>query len=484
MPEILVGFGLVAAVLTITALVSGLVERSPLSFPLLFLGLGFLLSEYGLGIIEIDAHAPALEIVATLTLSLVLFLDAVKLDLRELGKRWLVPFLILIPGTGLIIGLGALPIALLFGFPIVVAVIGGAVLASTDPVVLREIVRDERIPRSVRQVLKFEAGSNDILVLPVVLILIGVAQAQVGDLAGWAVFLGKLLLLGPLVGFAIGGVGAWLIAKIDAHMGIRREYQALYGVGMVLTAYVAATAVGGDGFLATFAAGIAVVLLNQTLCSCFLEYGEITSEMAMLVAFVLFGAVLAGALGSVPLAPALLLAALVVLVIRPSVLGLVLARSKMSWEAHAFVSWFGPRGLNSLLLMLIAIYAGVEGAEELFGIVGVVVLASVVVHGATAPPCVAWYARRLSRDTLAEEREDTAAGLFGHSEDTVTRIKPEDLNRLLSSLGPPVLLDVRSRSTYLHDGARIPGGVRVLPDQVIDWAADAPKDRLVVAYCT
>ena len=244
---------------------------------------------------------------------------------------------------------------MIMGFSWTMAFLGGAVLASTDPVVLREIIRDHRIPRSVRQILKIEAGANDIVVLPVVLVLIAVATRQAGDLQGWGIFMAKLLLLGPAIGFAVGGAGSWLMNQIDRRMNIRSEHQAFYGVGLVLAAYAAATAAGGDGFLAAFAAGLAVLLLNQSLCDCFLEYGEVTSEMAMLLAFVLFGIVLSGMVGSVALVPALGLAALVIFVIRPGVLGVVLARAKMSWEAHGFVCWFGPRGLNSLLLALLAV---------------------------------------------------------------------------------------------------------------------------------
>ncbi len=109
MPDILLAFGLVAIVLVATALASGAVERSPLTFPLLFLGLGFLLGERGVGLIEMGPYSTVLEVVATLTLSLVLFLDAVNLQVHELGKRWVVPFLILGPGTGLIIVLTAVP---------------------------------------------------------------------------------------------------------------------------------------------------------------------------------------------------------------------------------------------------------------------------------------------------------------------------------------------------------------------------------------
>ena len=164
MPDFVTVLGVLAVILTVAALASGFVERSPISFPLMFLGFGLAIGEGGFGFIEISPHDSILEVVATLTLSLVLFLDAVKLQIEELGKRWLVPFLILVPGTGLIIALGAVPLALILGFGWVMAFIGGAVLASTDPVVLREIVRDRRIPRSVRQVLKIEAGMNDLIV--------------------------------------------------------------------------------------------------------------------------------------------------------------------------------------------------------------------------------------------------------------------------------------------------------------------------------
>ena len=191
---------------------------------------------------------------------------------------------------------------------------------------------------------------NDLIVLPVILILIAVARSEVGDVSTWASFLGKLLVLGPVIGFAVGGAGAWAMSQMVRLVGIRIEYQALYGIGLVLAAYSAASASGGDGFLGAFAAGVAIVVLNQDLCDCFLDYGETTSEMAMLFAFVLFGAVLSGILGEARLWTSILMAFLVVCIFRPAVLGAVLARANMSWEAHAFVSLFGPRGLNSLLL--------------------------------------------------------------------------------------------------------------------------------------
>ena len=400
MADFVLAFGLLATVLIITALSSGFIQRSPLSFPLMFLTLGLVLGQNGLGFITVSPQDPILEVVATLTLCLVLFLDALQIQIKELGKRWLVPALVLGPGTMLIIALGALPLALMLGFTWTVAFIGGAVLASTDPVILREILSDERIPRPVRQVLKIEAGTNDLVVLPVILILIAVAQSEIGAPLEWAGFLFKLLILGPAVGFIIGGIGSWLMVKSNERLGVKRVYQALFGLGLVLASYSAATALGGDGFLAAFFAGLAVVLLNQTLCNGFLDFGETSAEMTMMVAFILFGAVLSGILGETDIWPALLLAVLVIFLIRPSVLGLVLAR----WEAHFLVAWFGPRGLNSLLLALLVVQANLLESEALLATVGVVVLASAAVHGASAAPLAGWYSNRIARETRKKRR--------------------------------------------------------------------------------
>jgi NhaP-type Na+/H+ or K+/H+ antiporter len=484
MSELVQGFALVAIVLTVSALVSGLVERAPLSFPMLFLGLGWLLGAGGLNMLPIDAHSPILEAVGIASLALVLFLDAVKVQLDELRNDWRIPMLALGPGTLLIITGVAAAAYLLIGPSPVQSVVLGAILASTDPVVLRDVLRNERIPQAVRRALSFEAGMNDIVVLPIVLIGIAVLTARLGGVLDWMRFLANLLVLSPLVGMAVGGVGAWLMGRADRRFGIRREYQALYGIGLVLAAYVAGQAVGGDGFLAAFFAGLAVTLFNVTLCDCFLEYGEVTAEMAMLLAFVLFGAVFSTLLSTVALGPALALALIVIGVMRPLALWLVLQRAAISNAARAFIGWFGPRGLNSLLLALLVVQAGAPDAEWLLAITGVVVLVSVVAHGASATPLAVWYGRRLAQQTLAEERESTVVGLFQPDADGVPRITPDELAARLAGDNPPIVLDVRTRAQYDQDRDRIPGSVRVLPDQVEAWAAGQPRERAVVAYCT
>ncbi len=488
MPDVLTAFGLISAVLIVSALLSGIVERAPISFPMVFLALGFLLGDHGFGVLTLDAHDPTLEIIGNLSLALVLFLDAVKLRFDEIGENWLTPALALGPGTLLTVSMVTVGAVMLLGASWTQALLLGAILSSTDPVVLRDVLRDERIPRSVRGTLSMEAGTNDIVILPTVLILIAIINAEAGGAAGWVVLLGKLLLVGPAIGMLIGAGGAWLMSKADAKYGIRTEHQALYGLGLVIASYSAATAIGGDGFLAAFAAGFAVTAFNFALCDCFVEYGETTAEMAMLVAFVLFGAVLGATFDQISLLPTLVFGALVLGIARPLAFRIVLHRARMSDIARWFIAWFGPRGLNSLLLALLALHAGVPRAEWLLGIVGIVVVMSVVLHGVSATPLAMVYGKIVATRTLEEERESTAADIFGaDTANRVPRISVQALADRLAQSNPPLILDVRTRSQHGMDAGSIPGSVWVLPDQVADWAERYPATfagRQVVTYCT
>jgi 3-mercaptopyruvate sulfurtransferase SseA len=112
------------------------------------------------------------------------------------------------------------------------------------------------------------------------------------------------------------------------------------------------------------------------------------------------------------------------------------------------------------------------------------VLVSVVAHGVTATPFSSWYAGKISEQTLAEERAGTAAELFTQRPDDVPRVTPAQLVDRLGEPHPPLILDVRSRSEYQRDGVRIPGSIRVLADQVTEWAADRLRDQPYVLYCT
>jgi NhaP-type Na+/H+ or K+/H+ antiporter len=229
-------------------------------------------------------------------------------------------------------------------------------------------------------------------------------------------------------------------------------------------------------------------VLNFDLCQCFLEYGETTSEMAMLLSFILFGVVISDLFAEVPILATLVLSAVVIFIARPLAIGLVLRKAAVSNAARAFIGWFGPRGLNSLLLALLVVGAGVAGSEFLLGIVGVVVTVSVVVHGASATPLSRRYGEAIMRETHEEERDD-AAGIFEGAASESIRISAQHLSAMLEDEKPHVVLDDRTRSQYEQDRSRIPGAVRLAPDEIDERAREQEhgsqvEGQRVVAYCT
>ena len=88
----------------------------------------------------------------------------------------------------------------------------------------------------------------------------------------------------------MGYVAITLLDRVRSRIGVRRDYESLYALGVAFTAFAAAEAVGGSGFLAAFAAGLVVAALDVELCDCFLDYGEASAEMFLLLTFVAFGA--------------------------------------------------------------------------------------------------------------------------------------------------------------------------------------------------
>jgi NhaP-type Na+/H+ or K+/H+ antiporter len=206
--------------------------------------------------------------------------------------------------------------------------------------------------------------------------------------------------------------------------------------------------------------------------------------MLMLLAFVLFGIALADLLPNVDLIPTLVVAAIAIFIARPLAIVLSLLRAKIGLPGKAFLAWFGPRGLSSLLLALLIVQAGLSGAEMIIGIAGLVVLVSVVLHGVTATPAINRYAGLMRTSTQEEERTNSAVTLLNGDDEPFQRISAGELLTGLAGSDPPVIVDVRTRAAYLADPTGIDGGVRVPLDELAQWAAEQPPGHRYVTYCT
>jgi sodium/hydrogen antiporter len=518
---------LIGIVIMVSGLLSGLIERSGLPQVAVFLAIGAALGPAGLGALNLTLDSSALRVVATLSLTLVLFTDAVTLDLAEVRRHAVLALRVLGPGTLLSAALVAAAGWWILDLSWPAATILGAALASTDPVLLRSLLGRRDIPRAARQALRLESGLNDAVLLPVLIVAMAF-MGQNASLTGvdWARLGLDLFVLGPGAGVAVGLLSVATLDLIRRRIGVRRDYESVYSLGVAFTAYAAAEAVHGSGFLAAFTAGITIVALDVELCDCFIDYGGATAEMALLFTFVLFGASLIWHGFTVISGPTLAFAGIVLLV-RPPVFLLSLAGSRVERRDSLLIAWFGPRGLSSLLLVLLPVFAGLPGSEQLFSICCLVVLLSVVVHGASPIFLSGGARRRVTAESVAAQSANSplvAADPLsdGHPPDS-SRLEPTpsttsappsatamsapepnaldgdevstpvDTQRMsiaqlrhLWEIGAPVvILDVRTDRTYDPSPTQARGAIRLSPDHVSERASELnlPRDAWLMAYC-
>src|SRR4029077_8667700 len=371
---------LVGLAIIVAALLSGLIDRSDVPQVGVFLALGAILGPAGLGLLDVSLDSPILRVVATLSLVLVLFTDAVSLSIAEVRRHRLLAFLVLGPGTLLSAALIALAAWWLLDFSPPAAAMIGAALASTDQVMLRGLLRRPGLPEAVRLALRLESGLNDIVLLPIILVAMALSSHTGLDGLESARLALELLLLGPGAGVAVGLLALGALELVRRRTGVRRDYESLYSLGVAFAAYAAAEAVHGSGFLAAFCAGLTIAALDVELCDCFLEYGQTTAEMTLLFTFILFGSSLIWQ-GLLVLNPMTVPFAVTLVLIRPIVFLLSLSRTNLERRSCFLIAWFGPRGLSSLLLILVPVFAGVPGSEQLFVVCCLVVMLSVALHG-------------------------------------------------------------------------------------------------------
>lgn len=497
---LIAGLALIGIVIVVSALLSGLIDRTGLPQVAVFIAIGAALGPAGLAVFNTTLDSPVLRVVATLSLTLVLFTDAVGLNISEVRRNAGLAFRMLGPGTIFCAALTAVAAWGLLKVPPASAAILGAALASTDPVLLRGLLRRRDLPGDAKQALQLESGLNDVVLLPIV--VIAITFTRHADLS--AVSLAQeglgLFILGPGAGIAIGLVAVAALDLVRKRTGVRRDYESLYSIGVAFSAYAAAEAVHGSGFLAAFAAGLTIAALDVELCDCFIEYGGVTAEMLLLFTFVIFGSSLIWT-GFYELNwPTIIFVAFAML-IRVPVYLLSLIGSGVNRRGRLIIAWFGPSGLSSLLLVLLPVFAGLPGSDRLFAVCSLIVLLSVVIHG-TSPMLLARFGKpRVEEPGTQTERPalpvienppavaavtpETSLSTQSNVEVGSQIITLDELERLRRSGEQVILLDVRTERSVEGSDTMAQGAVRMPPEHVVDQARELglPKNAWLVAYC-
>jgi NhaP-type Na+/H+ or K+/H+ antiporter len=384
------------------AVVSRLLAGMNVTGAQVFVVAGYVLANPTWGPLEVDVETGAIHLLAELTLALLLFSDAARVNLSQLRRDFGVPVRLLGVGLPLSVLLGSLLAAWMFDdFSWAVAGFVGAALAPTDAALSAQVITDERIPLRLRRTLNVESGLNDGIATPIVVFMLAVAADQLGvsghsDSAEGSVLLD--LAVGVLVGVAIGLVSAVVIVA-----GSRRHWIVAGGrrvavLATALASFSLAVALDGNGFIAAFVAGIA---FGSRLPEDVVEQGdvvelpELLGELLALGVWFLFGAAL------VPIAFEHLSVSIVVYallsltVIRIGPVAIALVRAGLDRSTVLFVGWFGPRGLASVVFALLAIEELGESAvvDRAVAVVALTVLLSVVLHGVSAGPLGTRYLR-------------------------------------------------------------------------------------------
>jgi NhaP-type Na+/H+ or K+/H+ antiporter len=491
--KLIAGLALIGIVIIVSALLSGLVDRSGLPQVAVFIFIGAALGPGGLGLFDMTLESPILRVVATLSLTLVLFTDAVTLNTKEVRRNAGLAFRMLGPGTIVCAALTAVAAWWLLGIAPASAAILGAALASTDPVLLRGVLRRRDISSQARQALQLESGLNDVVLLPIVVVAIALtAPFDFGS--GHLAKMGfGLFILGPGAGIAIGLLAVSALDLIRKRTGVRRDYESLYSLGVAFTAYAAAEAVHGSGFLAAFAAGLTIAALDVELCDCFIEYGGVTAEMLLLFTFVIFGTSLIWT-GFSGLDTRTVIFAAFAILIRIPIYLLTLIGSPVDRRGRLLIAWYGPSGLSSLLLILLAVFAGVPGSDVLFRIAALVVMISIVLHG-TSPMLLTRFFGPATEpieplpppapEPVKEPRslpviESATPATVGTQSITLA-----ELDQLHKSGEPVVLLDVRTERSRDTSDSQAKDSVRMPPEHVVAQANQLklPKEAWLIAYC-
>lgn len=365
-------------------------DRAYITAPMVFVALGAIVAPSGLGLVEIELTDDLTKTLFKVTLALLLFSEAATIDLSGLKEdRGIV---------GRLLGL-AMPLVIILGGAVALVSFGilslweaavvAAILAPTDAALGAAVVSNPRVPARIRRSLIVESGLNDGLALPLALVFTAAALAQLGvETKGDALtFMIEQIGYGVIAGVLLGTAAGWLIRRSVQNQWTSGEWTKLSTLAVALLAYAGAEAVHGNGFIAAWVAGFVFGHIVHSEAPHVEEFGERVGKVLIVISFFVFGAVMLGPAISQITWQMVLYGVLSLVLLRPISVAIGMVGSKLPWQSVAFLGWFGPRGVASIIIVAIVIKeAGLPGDDVIVTITTVTVALSVYLHGLTAVP--------------------------------------------------------------------------------------------------
>jgi NhaP-type Na+/H+ or K+/H+ antiporter len=375
------------------ALISGRVEKLPISGPIIFVLIGMVLGPLGGGWLKDDVGVFQYRALVDVTLALILFSDAANARTSVLRGNWGLPARML--GVGL-------PLAILLGtglawymfdeFSIYEAAVLGTTLAATDAALGKAVVTNEAVPAHLREGLNAESGLNDGLCVPILLVFIALA----GGISSAHGEIDPLMLvfeeigIGLAVGAVVAGGGGWLLKQFAQRGWISSVWVQLAVPALALACFAVAQSVHGSGYIAAFSGGMlfGTIAKENTHKLCMPSEG--LGEALAMTTWMIFGV---GVIGQNMeyMSPEIVVYSLLSLTaIRMLPIFLSLAGSGESTANKLFLGWFGPRGLASIVFVIIVLGEKLPAGREIAVTVVCTVGLSLLLHGVSANPIASW----------------------------------------------------------------------------------------------
>ncbi len=371
-----------------------------ISGPMIFAAIGLFLSPLGIGSSDLHLNAELVQIIAEVTLIIVLFSDASSLQLSKLrhGYGWRIPFRLLFVGLPLTIVFAAFMADIMFpDESMVYLMMMALILAPTDAALGKAVVTDEQVPENIRSGINVESGLNDGIVFPILITVVAMivnGQDHAQD-NGWILFVFQQIFLGAIIGGIVGYLNAKIFGKAMQRNWVEENYLNLIPIAMAILAYNVAEHLGGNGFIGAFFAGLFVGNYNEKLRVHIEEFAESEADLLMLISFAVFGLVFIPATIEFWNFTVLAYALLSLTVLRMLPVAISLIGLKQDLSTILFIGWFGPRGIASILYVMIVVHeiGSIKGHETIYAVISVTVLLSIVLHGLSARPFARLYGK-------------------------------------------------------------------------------------------
>lgn len=385
-------------ILLLVAIFSGLIGKLPISFQMIFIIAGMFTGWLVTGYVDVSKppYSTIIFLIAEIALVLVLFSDASSVGLKALENNLSTRLLTI--GLPITIILGVVVAILIFpGIPWWVAGIIGAALAPTDAALGQIVVQNRKVPERIRSTIEIESGLNDGGSVPFLLLFVSIGLAA--EAFKPSVYFIQVLLeqigYGALVGLGVGIIGGWLVFKAMEKEWITPNFQRIAFLAMAILTFLIADELGGSGFIAAFIGGLALGYVVKDAGKILIDFSETEGQLLNLTVFYLLGIVVLPLLYSLTW-EIILYAILSLTIIRMIPVAISLIGTKLGLDSVLFIGWFGPRGLASIVLALLALeeLKVFPGDNIFLSVVFITVLISVFAHGFTASPLSNIYARR------------------------------------------------------------------------------------------